>query len=146
MIKIGVWTCDITSRSYFGKMNSTLGSVVPLAMFFLNSDSRNPRISIEKSARATEGVDEHQPCLGHSFWWESHSGGHRHHQSSSSSLWTIGVKTSDILDIWSEEYTKVMFFFISTNKFLYTNHKFFLRLTIFQTVKKHWNDEMTYWR
>ena len=28
-----VWTCDITSRSYFGKMNSTLGSVVPLAMF-----------------------------------------------------------------------------------------------------------------
>ena len=29
MIKI----CDMTSRSYFGKMNSTLGSVVPLAMF-----------------------------------------------------------------------------------------------------------------
>ena len=26
------WTCDMTSRSYFGKMNSTLGSVVPLAM------------------------------------------------------------------------------------------------------------------
>ena len=24
----------MTSRSYFGKMNSTLGSVVPLAMFF----------------------------------------------------------------------------------------------------------------
>ena len=31
MIKICVWT--LTSRSYFGKMNSTLGSVVPLAMF-----------------------------------------------------------------------------------------------------------------
>ena len=30
MIKI---TSDMTSRSYFGKMNSTLGSVVPLAMF-----------------------------------------------------------------------------------------------------------------
>ena len=30
---ICVWTCDMTSRSYFGKMNSTLGSVVPLAMF-----------------------------------------------------------------------------------------------------------------
>ena len=29
MIKIS----DMTSRSYFGKMNSTLGSVVPLAMF-----------------------------------------------------------------------------------------------------------------
>ena len=29
MIKI----CDMTSRSYFGKMNSILGSVVPLAMF-----------------------------------------------------------------------------------------------------------------
>ena len=33
MIKICVWTCDMTSRSYFGKMFSTLGSVVPLAMF-----------------------------------------------------------------------------------------------------------------
>ena len=30
---ICVWTCDMNSRSYFGKMNSTLGSVVPLAMF-----------------------------------------------------------------------------------------------------------------
>ena len=33
IIKICVWTCDMASRSYFGKMNSTLGSVVPLAMF-----------------------------------------------------------------------------------------------------------------
>ena len=33
LIKICVWTCDTTSRSYFNKMNSTLGSVVPLAMF-----------------------------------------------------------------------------------------------------------------
>ena len=32
LIKICVWTCDMTSRSYFDKMNSTLGSVVPLAM------------------------------------------------------------------------------------------------------------------
>ena len=32
---ICVWTCDMTSRSYFGKMNSTLGSVVPLAMFVI---------------------------------------------------------------------------------------------------------------
>ena len=30
---ICVWTCDMTSRGYFGKMNSTLGSVLPLAMF-----------------------------------------------------------------------------------------------------------------
>ena len=37
MIKICVWTCDMTARSYFGKMNSTLGSVVPLAMFVTNS-------------------------------------------------------------------------------------------------------------
>ena len=29
-----LWNCDMTSRSYFGKMNSTLRSVVPLAMFF----------------------------------------------------------------------------------------------------------------
>ena len=33
LIKICVWTCDMTSRSYFDKMNSTLGSVVHLAMF-----------------------------------------------------------------------------------------------------------------
>ena len=26
----------MTSRSYFGKMNSTLGSVVPLAMFYFS--------------------------------------------------------------------------------------------------------------
>ena len=28
----------MTSRSYFGKMNSILGSVVPLAMFFLKPE------------------------------------------------------------------------------------------------------------
>ena len=28
----------MASRSYFGKMNSTLGSVVPLAMFFVVDD------------------------------------------------------------------------------------------------------------
>ena len=33
LIKIYVWTSDMTSSSYFDKMNSTLGSVVPLAMF-----------------------------------------------------------------------------------------------------------------
>ena len=33
LIKIYVWTSDMTLSSYFDKMNSTLGSVVPLAMF-----------------------------------------------------------------------------------------------------------------
>ena len=33
LIKIYVWTSDMTSSSYFDKMNSTLGSIVPLAMF-----------------------------------------------------------------------------------------------------------------
>ena len=33
LIKICVRSCDMTQRSYFGKQNSTLGSVVPLAMF-----------------------------------------------------------------------------------------------------------------
>ena len=37
LLKICVWTCDMTSRSYFGKQNSTLGSVVPLAMFLLSN-------------------------------------------------------------------------------------------------------------
>ena len=31
-------TCDMTSTNYFGKMNSTLGSVVPLAMFLILID------------------------------------------------------------------------------------------------------------
>ena len=34
LMKICVRICDMTSRRYFGKQNSTLGSVVPLAMFF----------------------------------------------------------------------------------------------------------------
>ena len=34
LIKICVWVRDMTSRSYFGKMNSIPGSVVPLAMFW----------------------------------------------------------------------------------------------------------------
>ena len=34
--KLCVRTHDMTSRSYFGKMNSTLRSVVPLAMFLLS--------------------------------------------------------------------------------------------------------------
>ena len=33
LIKICVRICDMTSRNYFGKQNSTLGSVVPLAIF-----------------------------------------------------------------------------------------------------------------
>ena len=33
LIKICLRTCDMTLRSYFGNQNSTLGSVVPLAMF-----------------------------------------------------------------------------------------------------------------
>ena len=31
----------MTSRSYFGKMNSTLGSVVPLAMLIWSAPSQN---------------------------------------------------------------------------------------------------------
>ena len=33
---------NTTSRSYFGKMNSTLGSIVPLAMFFHTAHSLFP--------------------------------------------------------------------------------------------------------
>ena len=35
LIKICLRTCDVIKKSYFGKQNSTLGSVVPLAMFSL---------------------------------------------------------------------------------------------------------------
>ena len=34
LIKICVWTCDMTQTKDFGKLNSTLGSIVPLAMFY----------------------------------------------------------------------------------------------------------------
>ena len=44
LIKICVWTCDMTPRSYFGKMNSILGSVVPLAMFLHSLVRYLPRI------------------------------------------------------------------------------------------------------
>ena len=36
----------MTSRSYFGKMNSTLGSVVPLAMFILLIANIEKRITM----------------------------------------------------------------------------------------------------
>ena len=36
------FTCDMTKISYFGKQNSTLGSVVPLAMFVLPFDTVSP--------------------------------------------------------------------------------------------------------
>ena len=39
LINICLRTCDMTQRSYFGKQNSTLGSVVPLAMFVLSTVS-----------------------------------------------------------------------------------------------------------
>ena len=42
----------MTSRSYFGKMNSVLGSVVPLAMFHLIiSPFKHPHIKISKSKK-----------------------------------------------------------------------------------------------
>ena len=41
LIKICVWIRDMTSRSYFGKMNSILGSVVPLAMFSSGSSAHH---------------------------------------------------------------------------------------------------------
>ena len=44
LIKICVWIRDMTSRSYFGKMNSILGSVVPLAMFLHSLVRYLPRI------------------------------------------------------------------------------------------------------
>ena len=48
-IKIFVWPCDMTSRSYFGKMNSTLGSVVPLAMFaVLNPGDQQLQLTLFK--------------------------------------------------------------------------------------------------
>ena len=39
----------MTSRSYFGKMNSTLGSVVPLAMFYNYSIFSDPILYFENS-------------------------------------------------------------------------------------------------
>ena len=39
---------NTTSRSYFGKMNSTLGSVVPLAMFsFWASEQKTVRTGLD---------------------------------------------------------------------------------------------------
>ena len=51
LIKICVRTCDMTSRSYFGKQNSTLGSVVPLAMFCFNAWPPTFRPSLISSSK-----------------------------------------------------------------------------------------------
>ena len=49
--EVGAWSrfwiylikiCDMTSRNYFGKQNSTLGSVVPLAMFISSFKKSQP--------------------------------------------------------------------------------------------------------
>ena len=42
----------MTSRSYFGKMNSTLGFVVPLAMFVFVIDSYTVLLQISYSQTA----------------------------------------------------------------------------------------------
>ena len=49
MIKIYVLTSDMTSRSYFGKMNSTLGSIVPLAMFDNSFDQSKSMVMLVRS-------------------------------------------------------------------------------------------------
>ena len=48
LIKICVWNCDTTSRSYFGKMKSTLGSVVPLAMLYIGNTVVNHSLRIAR--------------------------------------------------------------------------------------------------
>ena len=76
-----VFELDLTSKSYFGKMNWTLGSVVPLAMFlfFLWKQYTTTLASLEYLCWKTFGVfvlknflfsqqksrlffDNHQPC------------------------------------------------------------------------------------
>ena len=49
----------MTSRNYLGKMNSTLGSVVPLAMFYYTGASNLDPISniIKKALIILEGLD-----------------------------------------------------------------------------------------
>ena len=51
LIKICVRTFEMTSRSYFGKQNSTLGSVVPLAMFCFNAWPPTFRPSLISSSK-----------------------------------------------------------------------------------------------
>ena len=48
----------MTSRSYFGKMNSTLGSVVPLAMFYLYNEfsQAGKAAAAEEAAKAVEDI------------------------------------------------------------------------------------------
>ena len=51
LIKICVRTCDMTYWSFFGKQNSILGSVVPLAMFFLSKDTNTEMPSVKEKAK-----------------------------------------------------------------------------------------------
>ena len=61
---ICVWTCDMTSRSYFGKMNSTLGSVVPLAMFLSLSEPLRWLFPQRRSDWLWRSFHIQTPCCG----------------------------------------------------------------------------------
>ena len=71
MIKICVSTFNMTSRIYFGKMNSTLGSVVPLGMFLICKGQSKHKIrtffrwlNLSKFTRFLGGPNRPKICVG----------------------------------------------------------------------------------
>ena len=74
LIKLFVRTYDMTSRSYFGKMNSTLGSIVPLAMFMMGMALRPCR-----SRRLDPGCRGSKAQQAKWSWWSDTQ--RRAHQS-----------------------------------------------------------------
>ena len=69
--KLCVRTHDMTSRSYFGKMNSTLGSVVPLAMFVYVFYCKNVFLSSTSSLIFTQGTSS-APMPWHPYHFSRH--------------------------------------------------------------------------
>ena len=62
----------MTSRIYFGKMNSTLGSVVPLAMFyydlmFISASQILPSIALKYSRWIKYSGSWHDARIGNTF-------------------------------------------------------------------------------
>ena len=60
----------MTSRSHFGKMNSTLGSVVPLAMFFCSECSRHHLHKRKKSLALFFWILTSVPCSSTAIFQE----------------------------------------------------------------------------
>ena len=105
--KLCVRTHDLTSRSYFGKMNSTLGSVVPLMMF----------LKVHCSCKDIEKDKEKEALAEHIFWIL---------QRENSDDWVISLSYWKILP--KAQLTLKLFFFVNVRRYNHICHLVVVKL------------------